>query len=116
VLLVVTSGTPSSRVRQAIAGLDSVGAPILGTVLVRTAEPAQGTGRPERPLWRSAPTDSPQFRPLAWSDDESDDEHDGIDGTAGTDGTAGQQPGNGRAARNGATARRTGSLRGWNDE
>lgn len=109
VLLVVTSGTPSSRVRQAIAGLDSVGAPILGTVLVRTAEPAQGTGRPERPLWRAAPSDSPQFRPLTWSD-ESDDESDE---DAGNDRAANQQRDrNGRAGQNGAAARRSGTFRG----
>lgn len=38
VLVVVTAGTRSARVRQLIEGLDSVGAPILGTVLVERSD------------------------------------------------------------------------------
>lgn len=99
VLLVVTSGTPSIRVRQAIAGLDSVGAPILGTVLVRTAEDTERSERAERPLWRTAPQDEDE-RAFGWPDEPDD-----------ADELAGEPTVNGQPAPNGAAARRFGSLR-----
>jgi capsular polysaccharide biosynthesis protein len=48
VIVVITARTRSRRVRQVIAGLDSVGAPILGTVLVERNAAKRGSGRADR--------------------------------------------------------------------
>lgn len=69
VLLVVTARTRTRRVREAVAGLDSVGAPLLGTVLVREPERAPHTEKkppkirpardePEEPDARQKPADA----------------------------------------------------------
>lgn len=112
VLLVVTSGTPSQRVRQAIAGLDSVGAPLLGTVLVRSAERTDQVERTSRTLWRSAPDEDDH--PFRWPDEpagsDDSDGHGGAD-KGETDGSDAARAGDGTAPQNGAPARRFGSLR-----
>lgn len=48
VLVVITARTRSRRVRQVVAGLDSVGAPILGTVLVQRNAARGGRSRADR--------------------------------------------------------------------
>jgi Mrp family chromosome partitioning ATPase len=69
VLVVVTAGTRTARVRQTIAGLDSVGAPILGTVLVQRAEPAAApTGTPRSSAASAPPEDG--LDTLGWPADE----------------------------------------------
>jgi capsular polysaccharide biosynthesis protein len=57
VLVVVAAGTRSRRVRQLVEGLDSVGAPILGTVLVERAETDSGSRDDEFPPGRSVRAD-----------------------------------------------------------
>lgn len=62
VLLVVDAGTPSRTVKDAMAELDSVGAPLLGTVLVlgrnETLVPAAAED-PLRPPWAGGAPDGP---------------------------------------------------------
>lgn len=84
VIVVITARTRARRVRQVIAGLDSVGAPILGTVLVqrnaakrgsRTAE-RRGTAAPEETAEAASPADDIDaadvvLEPSAWPGEES---------------------------------------------
>jgi hypothetical protein len=89
-----------------------VGAPLLGTVLVRSAERTDQVERTSRTLWRSAPDEDDH--PFRWPDEPagSDDSvgHGGAD-KGETDGSDAARAGDGTAPQNGAPARRFGSLR-----
>ena len=69
VVLVVPARASSKQVRQAVAGLDSVGAPLLGTVLVREPEPSPRVEK-ARPAVRQHREDAPAQRwELGWPEE-----------------------------------------------